>query len=204
MFYRFLNFIYKILAFPFKVTRRVRNKLFLFIIPNIQAFLRKKVLMSSYPVCEQKTLITGCGIVEIGKNYTFGYKLGGFHRGGAVEIQPRYPEAHIKISNNIASNNNIFLCAANRIEIGDDTLIGQYVTLIDHEAHGIPPDKRRELGVIGEVVIGKNVWIGNNVTILKDSQVGDNSIVAAGAVVSGKFPENVISGGVPAKIIRTL
>lgn len=75
---------------------------------------------------------------------------------------------------------------------------------MDHEAHGIPPDKRRELGAIGEVVIGENVWIGNNVTILKDSHVGDNSIVAAGAVVSGRFPENVIIGGVPAKIIRSL
>lgn len=75
---------------------------------------------------------------------------------------------------------------------------------MDHEAHGVAPDKRRELGVIGEVVIGKNVWIGNNVIILKESQVGDNSIVAAGAVVSGRFPENVIIGGVPAKILRSL
>ena len=204
MLFKLFKLIYKILVFPFKVTRRFRNRLFLFIIPNIPALLQKRVWMSSYPVCEQKTLITGFGKVEIGKNCHFGYKPGGFHRGGAIEIQPRYPKAYIKMGNNISTNNNIFLCAANRIEIGDDTLIGQYVTLMDHEAHGISPDKRRELGTIGEVIIGKNVWIGNNVTILKDSQVGDNSIVAAGAVVSGKFPENVISGGIPAKIIRNI
>lgn len=75
---------------------------------------------------------------------------------------------------------------------------------MDFEAHGNPPNKRRKLGAIWKVVIGKNVWIGNNVTILKDRKIGDNSIVAAGAVVSGKFPANVIIGGIPARIIRTL
>ncbi|UMB55472.1 hypothetical protein MKD41_08355 [Lutibacter sp. A64] len=44
----------------------------------------------------------------------------------------------------------------------------------------------------------------HNVTILKNSEVGDNSIVAIGAVVIGKFPKNVIIGGVPAKIIKTI
>ncbi|MGB9748163.1 MAG: acyltransferase [Bacteroidales bacterium] len=176
----------------------------MFIIPNITAILQKRIILTTLPFCEQKTLITGCGIIEIGRNCSFGYKLGGFHKRGVIELQPRYNKAHIKMGNNIATNNNIFICAANSIEIGDDTLIGQYVTIMDHEAHGIPPDKRRELGEIGEVVIGKNVWIGNNVTILKNSRIGDNSIIAAGAVVSGKFPENVIIGGIPAKIIKTL
>jgi acetyltransferase-like isoleucine patch superfamily enzyme len=96
------------------------------------------------------------------------------------------------------------LFAANYIEIGDDTLIGQYVTIMDHEAHGIAPDKRRKLGEIGKVIIGKNVWLGNNVVILKNSEIGDNTIVATGAVVSGKFPANVIIGGIPAKIIKSL
>jgi acetyltransferase-like isoleucine patch superfamily enzyme len=96
------------------------------------------------------------------------------------------------------------LCSANYIEIGDDTLIGQYVTIMDHEAHGIDPDKRRQIGGIGQVIIGKNVWLGNNVTILKNTEIGDNSIVATGAVVSGKFPTNVIIGGVPAKIIKAI
>jgi acetyltransferase-like isoleucine patch superfamily enzyme len=119
-------------------------------------------------------------------------------------LQARYENSKIKIGNNIATNNNIMLCAANYIEIGDNTLIGQYVTIIDHEAHGIDPDKRRQLGDVGRVIIGKNVWLGNNVTILKNSDIGDNTIVATGAVVSGKFPANVIIGGVPAKIIKTI
>jgi acetyltransferase-like isoleucine patch superfamily enzyme len=75
---------------------------------------------------------------------------------------------------------------------------------MDHEAHGIQPEDRRKLGAIGTIIIGKNCWIGNNTTILKNSKIGDNSIVAVGAVVSGVFPENVIIGGVPAKIIKNL
>ena len=119
-------------------------------------------------------------------------------------MQARYSNAHLKIGNNVATNNNLFCSAANRIEVGDDTLIGQYVTVMDYEAHGTSPEKRRQMGEIGKVIIGRNVWIGNNVVILKNTGIGDNTIIAAGAVVSGEFPANVIVGGVPAKIIKSL
>ncbi|WP_243348776.1 acyltransferase [Parabacteroides sp. FAFU027] len=147
-------------------------------------------------------MITGGGKVLIGSGCRFGFKLGGFHHSGSIEMQARTSNSHIVIGNNIATNNNIFICASDYIEIGDDSLIGQNVTIMDFEAHGIAPDQRRLVGEIGQVIIGKNVWIGNNVTILKNSMIGDNSIVATGAVVSGVFPANVIIGGVPAKIIK--
>lgn len=117
-------------------------------------------------------------------------------------MQARNSNSEIIIGNDVAINNNVLLCSAKYIEIGDGSLIGQNVTIIDHEAHGIKPENRRQVGVIGEVIIGKNVWIGNNVTILKNSFIGENSIVASGAVVTKKFPPNVIIGGVPAKIIN--
>lgn len=127
-----------------------------------------------------------------------------FFWGGVIEIQPRYLKSLIKLGNGLSTNNNVFLCASNLIAIGDDTLIGQYVTIMDHEAHGLPAEKRKKIGKIGKVLIGKNVWIGNNVIILKDTIIGDNSVVAAGAVVTGNFPNNVIIGGIPAKIIKNL
>jgi len=73
---------------------------------------------------------------------------------------------------------------------------------MDHEAHGIKPDETRQLGEIGKAIIGKNAWVGNNVTILKNSEIGDNSIVATGSVVTGKFPANFIIGGIPANFIE--
>lgn len=130
--------------------------------------------------------------------------MGGRHRNGSIELQARYENSKIVIGNSVSANNNVFICAANCIEIGSSTLIGERVTIMDHEAHGVRPDMRSQIGEIGYVKIGKNVWIGNNVIILKNTSVGDNSIVAAGAVVSGHFPSNVIIGGIPAKVIRQL
>jgi acetyltransferase-like isoleucine patch superfamily enzyme len=179
-------------------------RFFNFVLPNIVNILKNRIILSDFPKFNQITLCEGNGIVKIGNNCTFGFKLGGFHRNGSIELQARYRKARINIGNNVATNNNIMLMAANYIEIGDSTLIGQYVTIMDHEAHGIHPSKRRVIGEIGTVMLGKNVWVGNNVTILKNTIIGDNTIVATGAVVSGKFPANVIIGGIPAKIIKSI
>jgi acetyltransferase-like isoleucine patch superfamily enzyme len=192
----------------FKIILNLMSKikqLWIFTIPNISKIKNGKILFSgSYPYCDQFTQITGLGSIEIGDNCSFGYKLGGFNKGGMVELQPRYRNSKIKLGNNVSTNNNVFICAANYIEIGDDTLIGQYVTMMDHEAHGINPLKRRELGEIGKIITGRNVWIGNNVIILKNSEIGDNSIIAAGSVVTGKFPSNVVIAGIPAKVTKTI
>lgn len=205
MFYKILKFIYHLFISPLRVLLIASNKYLNYVLPNLKPILLQKIkLIRNQPVCSQKTLFTGAGLVEIGINCSFGYKLGGFHRGGSIEIQPRYKDSIIKIGNNVATNNNLFFCVANYLEIGDDSLIGQNVCIMDHEAHGVDPLKRSQIGEIGQVIVGKNVWIGNNVTILKNSEIGDNSIVATGAVVCGKFPSNVIIGGVPAKIIKSL
>lgn len=180
------------------------RQFFNFIYPNLISISKNRIRITKFPICNQITYINGLGTVEVGERCFFGSRLGGFHRGGSIELQARYKNSKIIIGKNLWTNNNIFLCAANYIEVGDNTLIGQYVTIMDHEAHGIAPLRRREVGVIGKVVLGKNVWIGNNVTILKNSEIGDNSIVAAGAIVSGVFPSNCIIGGVPAKLIKTL
>ena len=190
--------------FLLKLMSKYKKLFFNFILPNRLNSLKHRIILSDFPSFNQITLCEGDGVVEIGKGCSFGYKLGGFHRHGSIELQARYIDARIKIGDNVSTNNNIMVCAANYIEIGDDTLMGQNVTIMDHEAHGISPSKRREIGEIGKVIIGTNVWIGNNVTVLKNTKIGYNTIIATGAVVSGEFPENVIIGGVPAKIIRSL
>lgn len=66
-------------------------------------------------------------------------------------------------------------------------------------------DKNTKINIKkNKLIIGENVWIGLNAIILKNTNIGDNSIVAAGSVVKGKFPSNVLIQGNPAKIVRTL
>lgn len=90
------------------------------------------------------------------------------------------------------------------MKIGDKTLIGKDVVIMDHNGHGIAPTRRYTPGTAKEVEIKENVWLGNNVVILPGTIIGKNSIVGANSVVKGKFPENVIIQGNPAKIIKRI
>ncbi len=56
----------------------------------------------------------------------------------------------------------------------------------------------------GKTIIGNNIWIGRNTIILKDSKVGNNSIVSAGSVVTKKFEDNIMIGGVPSRRIKKI
>ena len=73
----------------------------------------------------QKTVITRFGRAVWESGSSFGYKLGSFHEIGVIEIQPRYRDSRIVIDRKVSTNNNLFFCAANYIEIEDGTLIGQ-------------------------------------------------------------------------------
>ena len=201
----YMKNIAKIMLAPLFFINNSLRQFRLFVFPNLFKLFKKNTkFLGNYPKCYQLLKLSGRGKISIGDDCHFGSKLGGFHKCGYVELQTRFIDAKIIIGNHVVSNNNIFICSANNIEIGDETLIGQYVTIMDFDAHGIDPLKRVQLGEIGKIIIGNNVWIGNNVTILKNVEIGDNSIIAAGAVVIGKFPSNVIIGGVPAKIIRNI
>ena len=88
------------------------------------------------------------------------------------------------------------------ITIGDGVLIGPNVSLIT-ENHSEVPELRQH--VYGRpIVIKRKAWLGAGVTILPGVTVGENAIVAAGAVVSKDVPDNTIVGGVPAKVIRKI
>lgn len=122
-------------------------------------------------------------------------------------IVTREPNAVIKIGNNVGIS-GATIYARERIEIGDDTMIGGNVKILDNDFHPISLEDRhsQDKSKIASrpVVIGKNCFIGVNAIILKGTELGDNCVVGAGAVVSGKFPANTVIAGNPAKIIREL
>lgn len=88
------------------------------------------------------------------------------------------------------------------IRIDKDVKIGPRVNLIT-ENHGLAPDERHILTSHG-IHIKRNVWIGAAATIMPGVTVGENSVVAAGAVVTRDVPDNVVVAGIPAKIIKKL
>jgi acetyltransferase-like isoleucine patch superfamily enzyme len=88
------------------------------------------------------------------------------------------------------------------ITLEDDVLIGPKVNLVT-ENHPLDPVDRRSL-ISKPIVIKRNAWIGAAATILPGVTIGENSVVAAGAVVTADVAPNTIVGGVPAKIIKSL
>lgn len=108
------------------------------------------------------------------------------------------------IGENVGVGTHGFWGCAGGIEIGDNTIFGNYVSL--HSENHNYLDRNRLIRLQGVsrkgIKVGKDCWIGAKVTILDGSEIGNGCIVAAGAVVRGSFPENVIIGGIPAKIIK--
>ena len=86
------------------------------------------------------------------------------------------------------------------VYIGDNVLIGSYVVFATIN-HGQRPEERGS-NFPAPIHIGNGVWIGSHATILPGVTVGDNAIIAAGAVVNKDVPAEAVAGGVPAKVIK--
>lgn len=109
---------------------------------------------------------------------------------------------HTKIGKNVFINFNCTILDLGGITIEDDVLIAPNVSLLS-ESHPVNTSERHLL-IPRPINIKRNAWIGANATILQGVTIGENSIVAAGSVVSKDVPDNVIVGGIPAKIIKQI
>src|SRR5690348_16682663 len=107
---------------------------------------------------------------------------------------------HTKIGKNVFINFDCTFLDLGGITIEDNVLIAAKVNLLS-EGHPLTPENRQSL-VPGPIRIKKNAWIGANATILPGVTIGENAVVAAGAVVSKDVPDNTVVGGIPAKIIK--
>ncbi|PRB82345.1 acetyltransferase [Chryseobacterium culicis] len=107
-----------------------------------------------------------------------------------------------KIGKNVFINFGCTFLDLGGITIEDYVLIAPNVSLLS-EGHPVSSENRQSL-VPGRIHIKKNAWIGANATILPGVTIGENTIVAAGAVVTKDIPDNVIAGGIPAKIIKPI
>ena len=109
---------------------------------------------------------------------------------------------HTKIGKNVFINFDCVFLDLGGITIEDNVLIAPKVSLLS-EGHPVNPNDRQSL-VPGHIHIKKNAWIGAGATILPGVTIGENAVVAAGAVVSKDVAANTIVGGIPAKIIKLI
>lgn len=119
-----------------------------------------------------------------------------------------FPPFYTDCGLNITVGRNVFINSCcnfqdqGGISIGDGSLIGHKVVLATLN-HGFAPEDRGTL-YPSPIVIGRNVWVGASATILPGVAIGDNAIIAAGAVVTKDVAANTMVGGVPAKVIKSL
>lgn len=137
----------------------------------------------------------------------------------------------IIIGNECIIGSNFRMYCRQRIVVGNNVLISWNVLIADYDAHSIDPDERlREINYLQDtispnifrniqhrlekeyrpdyksnpVIIGNNVWIGAHSIILKGVNVGSDSVIAAGSVVTKDIPDHCVAAGNPAKVVRTI
>ena len=107
-----------------------------------------------------------------------------------------------RIGKNVFINHGCSFLDLGGITIEDEVLIGPQVKLVT-ENHPLDPATRKGL-ITKPILIMRNAWIGAGATILPGVTVGENAVVAAGAVVSKDVPANTVVGGIPAKLIKSI
>lgn len=172
----------------------------------------KKLLLKGVPIIFNKK---GAKL-RIGKNVTikssFLSNLVGLY--SRTIIVTRMPGAVIEIGDNVGIS-GATIYARKKITIGENTCIGGNCKIIDNDFHPVKAETRNQLlrernggdsDLISsrEIKIGKNCFIGCNSIILKGSVLGNGCVVGAGAIVCGKFEDNCVIAGNPAKVIKRL
>jgi acetyltransferase-like isoleucine patch superfamily enzyme len=119
-----------------------------------------------------------------------------------------FPPFYSDFGKNIALGKRIFINSGCKFQdqggvtIGDGSLIGHNVVLATLN-HDLRPSRRADM-YPAPIVIGRNVWIGSNATVLPGVTVGDNAVVAAASVVTKDVPADTVVVGSPARVVRTL
>jgi acetyltransferase-like isoleucine patch superfamily enzyme len=109
----------------------------------------------------------------------------------------------ITLGKHVRINSGCVLVSYSSIIIGDDCLIGEYVSIRDAN-HGTRAEglMRLQEHASAPIIIGNNVWIARGSVILKGVTIGNGAVVAANSVVNHDVPPNAVVGGVPARLLK--
>jgi len=182
------------------------NHLFTFFLNNIPGFsgtlIRRLYFKSRIKICgknlsvDRSVMITGFKNIKLGDHIQVSINSSiHAHKGGKIIIGDRF---------GMNTNSTIGAADGGEIIIGNDVMIAQNVVIraSDHEFKDIhiPISQQGHRG--GKIIIGNGCWIAANVVITANVEIGEHSIVAAGAVVTSNIEPYSIVGGVPAKLLR--
>ena len=119
-----------------------------------------------------------------------------------------FPPFYTDFGKNIEVGENVFINACchfqdhGGVTLGDGCQIGHNVVFATLN-HFLEPEKRK-MTYPAPIVLGKNVWVGSNATILQGVTIGDNAVIGAGAVVTSDIPANTVAVGVPERVVKNI
>jgi acetyltransferase-like isoleucine patch superfamily enzyme len=164
---------------------------------------REKIIFNSSATIGSRVKISSIGSqrFEFGKNFSI-RDFSIIDSFGSIKKE----SGLLKIGNNVGISEYCYFGIRGNLIVGDDVIIGPGVKIFT-ENHSIDLNHlpfRLQDEMRKEVIIGNNVWIGASSVILPGVNIGDNVVIAAGAVVNKNVPPNSLYGGVPAKLIKNL
>lgn len=191
----------------FEVSKHFTNLFLYASLLSNERYIKKKAISCGENIRIYKPIsILNPQYFEIGSNF----KMDFF---GIFEAWDKHGESYytprVKIGNNVSFGKFCHIGAINYIEIGDNVLVGSNVLITDHN-HGKgtddinTPPNQRILHSPGEVIIGKNVWIGEKASILPNVHIGNNCIIGANSVVTCDIPSFSVACGSPARVVKRL
>jgi acetyltransferase-like isoleucine patch superfamily enzyme len=110
-----------------------------------------------------------------------------------------FPSATLVIGDRTFINSGAQIFSFKAVHIGDDCLIGDNCAIFDTNFHGV---HEGETALVRPIVIGRNVWLGRNVTVLPGVSIGDHSVVGTGSVVTESIPARQVWQGNPARYVK--
>lgn len=197
----FVGFLYQRLVMMLRGLIFLQKKVFLG--KNCTIRNSKNITFGTNVTIEKFTTIDGYAKEKL--IFGNGTRIGAYSLVTCTSHLSKYGKG-IKTGSNTAIGQFSEFGAAGGIEIGDNVIMGSYISF-HSENHNFKDDTKliREQGVTSKgIVLGNNIWVGAKVTFLDGSNVGNNCVIAAGAVVNGVFPDNVVLGGVPARILKNI
>ena len=142
-----------------------------------------------------------------GKNISVGHNVS-ILSGCVLETVPDELQPELTVGDGCSINEYTHITCAGKIIIGNNLLTGRYC-LISDNSHGdnspddmdLPP-LARKVKRCGEIRIGKNVWLGDRVTVLGNVSIGDGAVIGANSVVTKDIPAYSVAVGAPARVVK--